>query len=193
MLFFLSTDSPPTRTTQASSVFFGNQECSFLKPLASTPGNKTLPIGEEFDWYIYSCACQFVLYVVGNKHDNIKTVVPHTWCIHASVLEFKIYLLAKLYLKLCVKKKKKKLHEYKIDLCYRLLRNTQIHACAYLPVNAGGRNAIMIFLRPCYLLAPLQGCYIDKLRVRIAIDVFVCCIHCEYEMETWPISTRVYV
>ncbi|XP_039875197.1 GREB1-like protein isoform X5 [Simochromis diagramma] len=37
-------DSPPTRTTQSSSVFFGNQECSFLKPLASTPGNKTLPI-----------------------------------------------------------------------------------------------------------------------------------------------------
>nr|XP_020447080.1 GREB1-like protein isoform X2 [Monopterus albus] len=41
-------DSPPTRTTQASALFFGRQdlsrECSFLKPLASTPGNKTLPI-----------------------------------------------------------------------------------------------------------------------------------------------------
>ncbi|XP_056912701.1 GREB1-like protein isoform X2 [Takifugu flavidus] len=42
-------DSPPTRMTQASSVFFGNQDYSrdnnFLKPLASTPGNgKTLPL-----------------------------------------------------------------------------------------------------------------------------------------------------
>ncbi|XP_037838017.1 GREB1-like protein isoform X4 [Kryptolebias marmoratus] len=41
-------DSPPTRMAQASSVFFGSQDlgrdCSFLKPLASTPGNKTLPI-----------------------------------------------------------------------------------------------------------------------------------------------------
>lgn len=47
---FLPTDSPPTRMTQASSVFFGSQDlgrdCSFLKPQASTPGNKTLPIGE---------------------------------------------------------------------------------------------------------------------------------------------------
>ncbi|TMS09882.1 GREB1-like protein [Larimichthys crocea] len=46
---FSLSDSPPTRTTQGSSVFFGNQDlgrdCSFLKPLASTPGNKTLPIG----------------------------------------------------------------------------------------------------------------------------------------------------
>lgn len=46
-----SPDSPPTRMTQASSVFFGNQDYSrdnnFLKPLASTPGNgKTLPLGE---------------------------------------------------------------------------------------------------------------------------------------------------
>ncbi|KAE8290796.1 hypothetical protein D5F01_LYC10386 [Larimichthys crocea] len=45
---FSLSDSPPTRTTQGSSVFFGNQDlgrdCSFLKPLASTPGNKTLPI-----------------------------------------------------------------------------------------------------------------------------------------------------
>ncbi|CAL8345117.1 unnamed protein product [Merluccius merluccius] len=46
---FSLSDSPPTRTTQASSVFFGGQDlsrdCSFLKPLASTPGNnKTLPI-----------------------------------------------------------------------------------------------------------------------------------------------------
>ncbi|AWP03912.1 putative GREB1-like protein [Scophthalmus maximus] len=45
---FSLSDSPPTRTTQASSVFFGSQDlsrdCSFLKPLASTPGNKTLPI-----------------------------------------------------------------------------------------------------------------------------------------------------
>lgn len=47
-------DSPPTRTAQAasSSVFFGGQDpsrdCSFLKPLASTPGNsKTLPISEH--------------------------------------------------------------------------------------------------------------------------------------------------
>lgn len=49
-ILFLSPDSPPTRTTQASSVFFGSQDlgrdCSFLKPLASTPGNKTQPIGE---------------------------------------------------------------------------------------------------------------------------------------------------
>lgn len=47
-LCFLSSDSPPTRTPQ-TSVFFGSQDlsrdCSFLKPLASTPGNKTLPIG----------------------------------------------------------------------------------------------------------------------------------------------------
>ncbi|XP_047446080.1 GREB1-like protein isoform X2 [Mugil cephalus] len=45
---FSLSDSPPTRTTQASSVFFGSQDlvkdCSFLKPLPSTPGNKTLPI-----------------------------------------------------------------------------------------------------------------------------------------------------
>ncbi|KAG7278414.1 hypothetical protein CRUP_038577 [Coryphaenoides rupestris] len=47
---FSLSDSPPTRTAQASSsVFFGGQDlsrdCSFLKPLASTPGNsKTLPI-----------------------------------------------------------------------------------------------------------------------------------------------------
>ncbi|KAG7229257.1 hypothetical protein INR49_012915 [Caranx melampygus] len=45
---FSLSDSPPTRTTQTSSVFFGSQDlsrdCSFLKPLASTPGNKTLPI-----------------------------------------------------------------------------------------------------------------------------------------------------
>jgi len=46
-------DSPPTRAAQASSsVFFGGQDlsrdCSFLKPLASTPGNsKTLPISEQ--------------------------------------------------------------------------------------------------------------------------------------------------
>ncbi|KAM3866398.1 GREB1-like protein [Diretmus argenteus] len=45
---FSLSDSPPTRTTQTSSVFFGGQDlgrdCSFLKPLASTPGPKTLPI-----------------------------------------------------------------------------------------------------------------------------------------------------
>ncbi|KAM9719355.1 GREB1-like protein isoform 2-T3 [Menidia menidia] len=45
---FSLSDSPPTRMAQASSVFFGNQDpgrdCSFLKPLASTPSNKTLPI-----------------------------------------------------------------------------------------------------------------------------------------------------
>ncbi|CAL8280576.1 unnamed protein product [Lota lota] len=46
---FSLSDSPPTRTGQVSSVFFGGQDlsrdCSFLKPLASTPGNnKTLPI-----------------------------------------------------------------------------------------------------------------------------------------------------
>lgn len=51
-----SPDSPPTRMTQASSVFFGNQDYSrdnnFLKPLASTPGNgKTLPLG-EFDPFL---------------------------------------------------------------------------------------------------------------------------------------------
>ncbi|KAF3699465.1 GREB1-like protein [Channa argus] len=45
---FSLSDSPPTRSTQASAVFFGSQDlsrdCSFLKPLGSTPGNKTLPI-----------------------------------------------------------------------------------------------------------------------------------------------------
>ncbi|XP_041659055.1 GREB1-like protein [Cheilinus undulatus] len=45
---FSLSDSPPTRATQTSSVFFGSQDlgrdCSFLKPLTSTPGNKTLPI-----------------------------------------------------------------------------------------------------------------------------------------------------
>ncbi|XP_051944311.1 GREB1-like protein isoform X1 [Hippocampus zosterae] len=45
---FSLSDSPPTRMTPASSVFFGSsdlsRECSFIKPLASTPGNKTLPI-----------------------------------------------------------------------------------------------------------------------------------------------------
>ncbi|XP_014889948.1 GREB1-like protein isoform X3 [Poecilia latipinna] len=45
---FSLSDSPPTRMAQASSVFFGSQDlgrdCSFLKPLASTPGNKTLPL-----------------------------------------------------------------------------------------------------------------------------------------------------
>ncbi|XP_069548353.1 GREB1-like protein isoform X2 [Brachyistius frenatus] len=43
---FSLSDSPPTRTTQVNSVFFGSQDlgrgCSFLKPLASV--NKTLPI-----------------------------------------------------------------------------------------------------------------------------------------------------
>ncbi|XP_061878428.1 GREB1-like protein isoform X3 [Entelurus aequoreus] len=45
---FSLSDSPPTRMTSASSVSFGSQdlsrECSFIKPLASTHGNKTLPI-----------------------------------------------------------------------------------------------------------------------------------------------------
>ncbi|XP_016525174.1 GREB1-like protein isoform X7 [Poecilia formosa] len=45
---FSLSDSPPTRMAHASSVFFGSQDlgrdCSFLKPLASTPGNKTLPL-----------------------------------------------------------------------------------------------------------------------------------------------------
>ncbi|XP_054870648.1 GREB1-like protein isoform X1 [Amphiprion ocellaris] len=45
---FSLSDSPPTTTAQTSSVFFGSQDlgrdCSFLKPLVSTPGNKTLPI-----------------------------------------------------------------------------------------------------------------------------------------------------
>ncbi|KAM4728331.1 GREB1-like protein isoform 2-T3 [Anableps anableps] len=45
---FSLSDSPPTRMAQASSVFFGSQDlgrdCSFLKPLASTPSHKTLPI-----------------------------------------------------------------------------------------------------------------------------------------------------
>uniref|UniRef100_A0A8C5HMN4 GREB1-like protein n=1 Tax=Gouania willdenowi TaxID=441366 RepID=A0A8C5HMN4_GOUWI len=40
--------SPPSRSSQSSSLFFGNQElsrdCSFLKPLGSTPTTKTLPI-----------------------------------------------------------------------------------------------------------------------------------------------------
>ncbi|KAL3055326.1 hypothetical protein OYC64_018084 [Pagothenia borchgrevinki] len=42
---FSLSDSPPTRTTQVP--FFGSQDlrdCSFIKPLSSTPGNKTLPI-----------------------------------------------------------------------------------------------------------------------------------------------------
>ncbi|XP_062337035.1 GREB1-like protein [Osmerus eperlanus] len=41
-------DSPPTRTTSGSSVFFGGQDMSrdssFTKPLTSTTGTKTLPI-----------------------------------------------------------------------------------------------------------------------------------------------------
>nr|XP_061835256.1 GREB1-like protein isoform X2 [Nerophis lumbriciformis] len=45
---FSLSDYPPTRMTSASSVSFGSQdpsrECSFIKPLASTHGNKTLPI-----------------------------------------------------------------------------------------------------------------------------------------------------
>ncbi|XP_061653191.1 GREB1-like protein isoform X1 [Phyllopteryx taeniolatus] len=45
---FSMSDSPPTRMTPASSVFFSSpdlsRECGFIKPLASTPGNKTLPI-----------------------------------------------------------------------------------------------------------------------------------------------------
>uniref|UniRef100_A0A672GJP1 Uncharacterized protein n=1 Tax=Salarias fasciatus TaxID=181472 RepID=A0A672GJP1_SALFA len=45
---FSLSDSPPTRSTQAPGVFFGGQDLgrdiSFLKPLASTPGSKTLPI-----------------------------------------------------------------------------------------------------------------------------------------------------
>ncbi|XP_070397746.1 GREB1-like protein isoform X4 [Nothobranchius furzeri] len=45
---FSHSDSPPTRMVQASTVFFGNQDlgrdCSFLKPVTSTPGTKTLPI-----------------------------------------------------------------------------------------------------------------------------------------------------
>ncbi|XP_077374607.1 GREB1-like protein [Festucalex cinctus] len=45
---FSLSDSPPTRMTSASSVFFSSpdlsRECGFIKPLASTPGNKTLPI-----------------------------------------------------------------------------------------------------------------------------------------------------
>lgn len=45
---FSLSDSPSSRLSQTSLVFFGSQElsrdCSFLKPLASTPGNKTLPI-----------------------------------------------------------------------------------------------------------------------------------------------------
>ncbi|XP_029581156.1 GREB1-like protein [Salmo trutta] len=45
---FSLSDSPPTRTPSAASVLFSAQDlardCSFLKPLASTPGGKTLPI-----------------------------------------------------------------------------------------------------------------------------------------------------
>ncbi|XP_041698325.1 GREB1-like protein [Coregonus clupeaformis] len=45
---FSLSDSPSTRIPPASSVFFSAQdlarECSFLKPLASTPGTNTLPI-----------------------------------------------------------------------------------------------------------------------------------------------------
>ncbi|XP_041752358.2 GREB1-like protein [Coregonus clupeaformis] len=45
---FSLSDSPPTRTPSAASVFFSAQDlardCSFLKPLASTSGGKTLPI-----------------------------------------------------------------------------------------------------------------------------------------------------
>lgn len=61
---FLPPDSPPTRMTQASSVFFGSQDlgrdCSFLKPLASTPGNKTLPIGEAL-FFQHTCNFPVVL------------------------------------------------------------------------------------------------------------------------------------
>lgn len=50
VLYLSLPDSPSSRLSQTSLVFFGSQElsrdCSFLKPLASTPGNKTLPIGE---------------------------------------------------------------------------------------------------------------------------------------------------
>lgn len=52
VLYLSLLDSPSSRLSQTSSVFFGSQElsrdCSFIKPLASTPGNKTLPIGETF-------------------------------------------------------------------------------------------------------------------------------------------------
>ncbi|XP_061696419.1 GREB1-like protein isoform X3 [Syngnathoides biaculeatus] len=45
---FSASDSTPTRMTSASSVFFStpdlSRECGFIKPLASTPANKTLPI-----------------------------------------------------------------------------------------------------------------------------------------------------
>ncbi|XP_077471465.1 GREB1-like protein isoform X1 [Stigmatopora argus] len=45
---FSLSDCPPTRVTPASSVFFNSpdlsRECGFIKPLASTPGNKTFPI-----------------------------------------------------------------------------------------------------------------------------------------------------
>ncbi|KAF1383732.1 hypothetical protein PFLUV_G00134900 [Perca fluviatilis] len=45
---FSLSDSPDTRTMQASSIFFGSQDlsrdCSFPKPLSSPSGNKTLPI-----------------------------------------------------------------------------------------------------------------------------------------------------
>ncbi|MEQ2179377.1 hypothetical protein GOODEAATRI_024329, partial [Goodea atripinnis] len=48
---FSLSGSPPTRMAQASSVFFSSQDlgrdCSFLKPLVSAPGNKTLPIGND--------------------------------------------------------------------------------------------------------------------------------------------------
>lgn len=60
-------DSPPTRMTQASSVFFGNQDCSressSHKPLTSTPRNgKTLPLGELVPFlFENACHCELAL------------------------------------------------------------------------------------------------------------------------------------
>lgn len=51
-----------------------------------------------------------------------------------------------------------------------------------------GKEFCNDFLRPCYPLAPLQGCDIDKQRLHIPINVLVYCIHSEYEIGKCPIG-----
>lgn len=89
LFFFPSPDSPPTRTTQVSSVFFGSQDlgrdCSFIKPLASTPGNKTLPIGE----FVFRChdvvasadniACTLCMHCIQFSPTSTLPVASRLW------------------------------------------------------------------------------------------------------------------
>lgn len=83
ILLFAPLDSPPTRMARASSVFFGGQDlgrdCSFLKPLASTPGNKTLPIGADIFQRVYPfifivAFAKYVFYrlIVILHHESLK-------------------------------------------------------------------------------------------------------------------------